>query len=190
MIRQLFQRHSLNRSHLLTATLTVISVVSVQSISLDHSLETLVKILLTLNSQTDRKKRLFRLWVMRTSLADYLVGEDPSKHVFDKSWVLGIFEPTLKSIKEHIRILINIHLLGHIGRISFIIFERLTEGLRIVVFLLTVFQIHEHFLHLIQDILLWRNIGRGRIVCISYRVAEVRSHEKLLIKTVHVTNTT
>jgi len=66
----------------------------------------------------------------------------------------------------------------------------MTKRFRTVIFLLTVFKIHEHFLNLMEDIVFRFETGSHGILCVANRISEVRNHEKLLIETVHIADTT
>ena len=95
----------------------------------------------------------------------------------------------LKSIKQDVRILINIHLLCDICRISIIVFKGITERFGIIVFFITVFKVHEHFLNLVKYILLWFYCTWRKVISICDWVSKVWNNEQLLIKAIHVANT-
>ena len=61
MVWQFFQGHPLDCTYLFVATLTVVSVISVQSVTFYHILEALVDILLAFDRQAYGKERLLRL---------------------------------------------------------------------------------------------------------------------------------
>lgn len=61
MIGKFFETDSFDGRNLFVASFTEVSIVSIKCISLDHSIETLIDILLVLDIETDGQERLFSL---------------------------------------------------------------------------------------------------------------------------------
>ena len=126
---------------------------------------------------------------MRTALANNFVGENASEHILDEGRILGRPELILEAIKENVRILINVHLLGDVSWVAFVIFEGVAKRFRVIVFLVAVLKVHEHFLKLVKHILLVLSLPFRLFFSICNRVPEVGNHEQLLVETVHVADT-
>lgn len=87
---------------------------------------------------------------MRAAFANYLIGKNSSKHLFNEGRSVGVFHLILEPVKENIGKLVDIHLLCEIGGIALVVLEGMTKLFGVVKLFVTGPQIQEHFLYLIE----------------------------------------
>lgn len=80
---------------------------------------------------------------MLATLRDNLIRHNPSKVLFDKVLSYRPFDLIFEPIEHNPRKFIDIHLFARIDRLTFIIFEGMAEGSRIIVLLLALLQSDE-----------------------------------------------
>ena len=153
VLRQLLNARPFQRIHLLVALLAVVRVVALQHLALDQRIQPLLYRLLVLHRHTQRQIRLLSFKEVGTTLAYHLRCKFTPKVLLYSMLLRGTFDCGFDSVHEHVEELFTVHLLVHIGRLSFVVLERVAEPLGTHVLLLGFKQPREYQLQLVQHVL-------------------------------------
>jgi hypothetical protein len=123
------------------------------------------------------------------SFADDLVRENTPKHILDEGWLRGVLHLHLKTVEQDLRELIDVHLLGYVSGVSFIILEGVAEVFGVVELPIAIPQGQEDFLHLIQQVLFFELWGVKRVLAVGESIPQTRYHVQVLHESIHVADT-
>ena len=126
---------------------------------------------------------------MRTALANNLVGKHSSKHVLDKSRTVRTLHLVLETVKKYVRKFVDIHLLGDVGWIAFIVFKGIAEVFGVIEFFFTLPQKQKHFLNLVEQVFFLEFRLKSWLFTTGDCRSETGHHEQLLDQRTHVAST-
>lgn len=126
----------LQRVHFLVTLFALILVVRVQNVTRYKGLEPLNDRLAVFDGDPDREERFNPFILVRTSLADDLVGQSASKVVLNGLGLGSPFDRSLQLVKQLVHVLLNVLLLNHVNGLSVVVLVAVAEGLGVHVLLL------------------------------------------------------
>lgn len=126
---------------------------------------------------------------MWASFADDLVRENTPKHILDEGWLRGVLHLQLEAVEQDLREFVDVHLLGDVSGVSFIILESVAEVFGVVELPIAIPQGQEHLLHLIQQVLFFKLWGIKRVLAVGESMSEARYHVQVLHESIHIADT-
>ena len=173
---------------MLVALFTKVRIVALEHLALDVHLERLDNVGTARNVEADRVEGLLALRAVLARLAHELRAQRAAPDALQQPLLRRALERLLDLVDEAVEELVDVLLQAHVDRVLVVVFDGVAQRARMVALLLTLLQVAEHHLQLVQQVVGARLVvGEERLLAHAEdAVAEALHHEQLLQQRDHV----